>query len=86
VSYPALPLGPDERKGIEDKVKALAEIGIAPSRVWVLEQIEQIDRAQALALIQRWREDEDELAATAPAPAPVSVPDEIAPDGAEDEA
>ena len=62
VSYPALPLGPDERKGIEDKVKALTEIGIAPSRVWVLEQIEQIDRAQALSLLQRWREDEDAVA------------------------
>ena len=28
----------------------------------MLEQIEQIDRAQALSLLQRWREDEDAVA------------------------
>ena len=73
VSYPSLPLGPEERKEVADKVAALKGMGITPSKVWVVEQLEQVEPGQALALLERWLTDDDALSTPDEPPKPPPV-------------
>ena len=54
VTYPGLPLSREEREAVKDRIAALNDLGVSPSRVWNVAETMGIDEAQAEALIAKW--------------------------------
>ena len=61
VSYPALPMSPEERQAALDRVDAYTKLGLPASRVWQVQQLEQVDRDGAMDLLVQWQRDDVEL-------------------------
>jgi len=61
IAYPSLPMSPEERQAALDRIKAYNELGMKASRVWQVQQLEQIDRDGAIETLVQWQRDEVEL-------------------------
>lgn len=61
ITYPALPMSPEERKAALDRIEAFSASGLPTSRIWQVQQLEQIDRDNALETLIQWKRDEAEL-------------------------
>lgn len=82
ITYPALPMSPEERQAALDRIEALGKLGLQASRVWQVQQLEQVDRDNAMEIVVQWRRDEQELderlAAEGGAAESDLTPDEVA--------
>jgi len=61
VTYPTMPMSPEERHAALERVEALDKLNLAPSRVWQVQQLEQVDRDNAIEIVVQWQRDEQEL-------------------------
>ncbi len=81
-TYPALPMSPEERAAAKEKIESYSALGLQASKVWQVQQLEQVDRDNAMEIIVQWAKDEAELgerlAAEGAEAQPDLTPDEIA--------
>ena len=61
LTYPSVPMSPEERRAAQERITAYKDLGMPASRIWQVQQLEQVDRDNALEILIQWQADEKDL-------------------------